>query len=92
MTRGIPRNKTVQDKIIHRYKIASGHLKKVVQMIESGEYCIDVIHQSLAVQAALRKADESVLKNHLETCVSNDIKKGNSKVAIDEIMRVFEKK
>jgi DNA-binding FrmR family transcriptional regulator len=92
MTRGIPRNKTVQGKITHRYKIASGHLKKVVKMIESGEYCIDVIHQSLAVQAALRKADELVLKNHLETCVSDDIKKGNSKMAIDEIMRVFEKK
>ncbi len=65
---------------------------KVIKMIEGGEYCIDVIHQSLAVQSALKKADQLVLKNHLETCVSEDIKKGNSKAAIDEIMRVFEKK
>ena len=40
-------------------------------MLESGEYCIDIVHQSLAVQAALKKADEEVLKNHLETCVSD---------------------
>jgi len=77
--------------IIHRYKIASGHLKKVIQMIESGEYCIDIVHQSLAVQAALKKADQQVLKNHLETCVSNSIKKGKGKSAIKEIMEVLEK-
>jgi len=86
------RNNNVNNVVSQRYKIASGHLKKVIRMIENGEYCIDIIHQSLAVQAALRKADDLVLKNHLETCVSDDIKKGNSKKAIDEIMKVLEKK
>ncbi len=81
-----------QNSTIHRYKIAIGHLKKVVKMMEEGQYCIDIIHQSLAVQSALRKADEKVLKNHLQTCVSDDIKKGNSKKAIEEVMRVFEKR
>ena len=86
------RNNNVNKAVTHRYKIASGHLKKVIKMIENGDYCIDIIHQSLAVQAALRKADDLVLKNHLETCVSDDIKKGNSRKAIDEVMKVLEKK
>jgi CsoR family transcriptional regulator, copper-sensing transcriptional repressor len=86
------RNNNVNKVVTNRYKIASGHLKKVIRMIENGDYCIDIIHQSLAVQAALRKADDLVLKNHLETCVSDDIKNGNSRKAIDEVMKVFEKK
>lgn len=77
--------------LIHRYKIASGHLKKVIKMIETGEYCIDVIHQSLAVQAALKKADQEVLENHLNTCVSDAIRRGNKKEVISEVMKVVRK-
>ncbi|KKQ49508.1 MAG: hypothetical protein US67_C0014G0010 [Candidatus Woesebacteria bacterium GW2011_GWD1_38_10] len=81
----------LQKSIIHRFKIASGHLKKVIRMVEAGDYCIDIVHQSLAVQAALKKADQLVLKNHLDTCVSDSIKKGEGKKAIAEIMEVLEK-
>lgn len=77
--------------VAHRYKIALGHLKKVIKMQESGEYCIDIVHQSLAVQAALKKADQLVLKDHLNTCVSDSIKKGDGSEAINEIMEVLKK-
>lgn len=79
-------------KILHRYQIARGHLKKVISMLESDSYCINIVHQSLAIQAALKKADDEVLKNHLETCVSESIKKGNSKEAIGEVMEVLKKR
>ena len=78
--------------ILHRLKIAKGHLDKVITMYEKGEYCIDIVHQSLAVQAALKKTDEMILKTHLETCVAESIKKGNSKKAIAEVMEILEKK
>lgn len=61
-------------------------------MYKKGDYCIDIVHQSLAVQAALKKADEEILKNHLETCVADSIKNGQSKKAIDEVMEILEKK
>lgn len=61
-------------------------------MLEHGAYCIDIVHQSLAVQSALKKADEVVLKNHLETCVSDSIKAGQSKKAIAEVMQVLKKR
>lgn len=79
-------------RILHRYQIAKGHLEKVISMIESGAYCIDVVHQSLAIQSALKRADEEVLKNHLETCVSDAIKRGDSKKAIKEVVGVLKKR
>jgi DNA-binding FrmR family transcriptional regulator len=79
-------------KILHRYQIARGHLEKVVSMLESDAYCIDIVHQSLAVQAALKKADDEVLKNHLETCVADSIREGNSREAIGEVMQVLKKR
>lgn len=72
-------------------KIARGHLDRVISMVEDGHYCIDVIHQSLAVQAALKQIDELVLKNHMETCVAEEIRKGNSKEVIDEVLKIMEK-
>lgn len=92
MSRGIPKDKTIKRKIVHRFKIAKGHLEKVISMIESDEYCIDIVHQSIAVQAALKEIDKIIIKNHLETCVSDAIKEGNDKEVIDELMKVLDKK
>ena len=61
MPKGIPRDTSVQKKILHRMKIARGHLNRVIKMMEQGDYCVDVIHQSLAVQAALRSIDQEIL-------------------------------
>lgn len=83
------RPKDTQERILHRLKIARGHLNKVIQMVEDGDYCIDVIHQSQAVQSALKEADSLTLENHLNTCVVDQIKKGKSKTTIEEIMKVL---
>jgi len=82
----------VNKRILHRYQIAKGHLEKVISMIKNGSYCIDIVHQSLAIQAALKKADDEVLRNHLETCVSDAIKRGDSKKAINEVVGVLKKR
>lgn len=78
-------------KTIHRFKIARGHLDKVIQMAENNDYCIDVIHQSQAVQSALREADNQLLDSHLKTCVVEQIKNGKAEQSIEEIMKVFRK-
>lgn len=83
--------KNVQERISHRLKISQGHLRKVLAMIENGEYCIDVLHQSQAVQKALKEVDTLILENHLKTCVSDAIKKGDSVKVIAEVMEVFKK-
>lgn len=85
------RPKDTQERILHRLQIAQGHLKKVLNMIENGEYCIDVIHQSQAVQRALQEADSVILENHLRGCVVDHIKKGEAETSINEIMSVLKK-
>lgn len=85
------RPKNTQEAILHRLNIAKGHLQKVIQMVETGQYCIDVIHQSQAVQRALEEADHVVLENHLKTCVVDHIRKGETDISIAEIMNVFKK-
>lgn len=84
--------KNEKERVLHRLQIARGHLDKVIKMQTSGEYCIDVLHQSLAVQNALKEADSLILENHLKTCASDAIRKGNSEEAISEVMQVFKKK
>lgn len=61
-------------------------------MVEDDEYCIGVVHQILAVTSALKNVDEIILENHLKTCVSDSIKRGDSDAAIKEVMEVLKKK
>ncbi len=84
--------KDTQERILHRFKIASGHLKKVIEMIEKDDYCIDIIHQSQAVQKALEEANNLILENHLKTCASDAIRGGRQEEAVAEVMNVFKRK
>jgi len=80
-------------KLLQRMKIARGHLSKVIEMVEKGEYCLDVIQQSQAVQSALSKADEAILENHLKTCVRNSMESGkNIDEKVKEVIEVFKRK
>lgn len=92
MPKGIPRDQSVERNILHRLKITRGHLDKVIEMVERGHYCIDIVHQSMAVQAALRETDQVVLKNHMQTCVADSIRNGQANDVIDEVMKIMEKK
>lgn len=85
------RPKDTQERILHRLKIAQGHLEKVIKMVEKDEYCIDVIHQSQAVQKALKETDNVILENHLKTCATDAIRKGKKDEAIKEVMQVFKR-
>lgn len=87
-------DKTIKDAIAHRLAIAEGHLKKVRKMVQEESYCLDIIHQSQAVQAALKKVDEEVLHGHLHSCVLKDIHepKGKKEKLVQEIVEVFRKK
>ena len=85
------RPKDKKEAILHRLKITKGHLQKVLQMVEADDYCIDVIHQSQAVQRALEETDSVLLENHLKTCVVDHIKKGEAEKSVAEIMNVFKR-
>ena len=57
-----------------RIASATGHLKGIERMIDEQAYCIDIIQQIQAVQAALNKINTLLLDNHLKTCVTEAIR------------------
>ena len=83
----------VKKQAVDRLARIEGHLKKVRQMVEEDEYCPNVIHQSKAVQAALKKVDDIVLHGHLHSCVFNEIHGTKSKKGklIEEIVDLFKR-
>ena len=85
------RPKDTQERILHRLKITRGHLDKVIKMVDANEYCIDIIHQMQAVEAAVRETEGVVLENHLKTCTADAIRSGNQEEAVKEVMEVFKK-
>lgn len=85
------RPKDTQERILHRLKISQGHLKKVIKMVEDDCYCVDVLHQSQAIQKALKETDNLMLENHLQKCVADAIGNGRKNEAIAEVMQVFKK-
>ena len=78
---------------LRRLKTIEGHLRGVIRMVEKDAYCIDVIRQIQAVDAALNKVSTQILENHLNSCVITAIQ-GNDKKerqrVLKEITEVFE--
>lgn len=83
-----------KNQALQRLAIAQGHLQKVKEMIGNEHYCPEVIHQSQAVQAALKKVDEIILHGHLHSCVLKDIHgpKAKNEKLVEEIVDLFKKK
>jgi DNA-binding FrmR family transcriptional regulator len=79
--------------VLKRLRSISGHVSGIERMVSEDAYCIDVIKQVQAVQAALNKVNDLILENHLNTCVieavRGDSKKERERV-LDEIVEVFE--
>ena len=48
-----------------------GQVRGVARMIQDDRYCVDVMIQIAAVRAALKKIEEAVLRDHLDSCVFN---------------------
>ncbi len=80
-----------KEKLKARLAKAIGHLNAVYRMVDEKKYCIDVLHQLKAVQSALDKTAEVILRQHLETCVVEAVKNQDSERVIDELIQVFKK-
>ena len=79
--------------ITQRLASTAGHIKGIERMVQEDEYCIDIIRQIQAVQAALNKVSALVLDNHLHTCVSAAIKGDDPderEAMLQEVTSVFE--
>ncbi|MFH2039580.1 MAG: metal-sensitive transcriptional regulator [Chloroflexota bacterium] len=81
------------DDPLQRLKTTEGHLRGVIRMLEEGAYCIDVIRQIQAIEAALNKVSGLILEQHLNSCVITAVKgedPAERQRVLKEILEVFE--
>ncbi len=82
----------LEKEAIGRLKRIEGQVAGIQKMIGERRYCMDIVNQISAVEAALHKVSAMVLRNHMETCVLSAFRstdKSEVKVKIDELMRVY---
>jgi DNA-binding FrmR family transcriptional regulator len=87
----MPKVSNPKQDVARRLKIVDGHLRKVIDMVESNVYCIDILQQTAAVKSAIKKAEEVLLHNHINYCVVKAIKSNGQAKAVEELMQVFKK-
>ena len=82
-----------ENNALRRLKTVEGHLCGITRMVEEDAYCIDVIRQIQAVEAALNKVSSIILEDHLNSCVITAIQgedPGERERVLAEIREVFE--
>jgi DNA-binding FrmR family transcriptional regulator len=86
---GVPRpNGDALGKRVNRIE---GQVRGIGKMIAEDRYCIDVLTQVSAVQAALDALALALLEHHLHGCVRQAIESGDGERAIDEALTVIRK-
>lgn len=78
---------------LQRLKTVEGHVRGIEKMVEDGAYCIDVIRQIQAVQAALNKVSAIILDEHLNSCLITAVRgedPDERERVLSEITEVFE--
>ncbi|MEX2540331.1 MAG: metal-sensitive transcriptional regulator [Trueperaceae bacterium] len=75
---------------VRRLKGARGHLEGVLRMLDDPSvYCVDVMKQLSAVQGAITKVNEKVLRSHIRDHVSTAILRGDTDEIVDELMEAL---
>lgn len=85
---------TKKTELLRRLKSIAGHIKGIEKMVAEDAYCIDVISQVQAVQAALNKVNVQILDDHLHSCVITAVRGDDAterERMLREIAGVFEK-
>ena len=78
-----------KNKAIRRLKIIHGQVGGVAKLVDEERYCLDILTQIAAIQEALRGVSKEVVRNHLETCVTDAIEKGNGEDHYKELTDIM---
>ncbi|WP_096199544.1 metal-sensitive transcriptional regulator [Bacillus sp. FJAT-45350] len=78
-----------KEKLVNRLKRIEGQVRGLQKMIDDDRYCVDILVQVSAVDAALKKVGYTLLEQHTKGCVSQAIQSGEGDDAINELMKVI---
>lgn len=76
--------------LITRLNKIEGQVRGVKDMVENDRYCVDILTQVSAIQAALNSFNKELLSRHIKSCVAQDIREGRDEV-IDELCETLKK-
>ena len=79
-----PGYKASKDELLNRLARVEGQVRGVSRMVEEDRYCIDVLTQIEAVEAALNKVALGLLDDHVRHCMRGG--KGASDEQVEELM------
>lgn len=57
--------------VVNRLKRAHGHLKSIIEMIETARPCLDIAQQLHAVEKAVGQAKKTLIQDHLDHCLED---------------------
>ena len=84
------RSEMEQKDLINRLSRIEGQIRGIKGMVEKDAYCIDIITQVAAANAALNSFNRELLIRHMKTCVAEDIREGKNE-KMDELVSIFQR-
>lgn len=84
------RDITEKKDLISRLNRIEGQVRGIKVMVEEDRYCVDIVTQVSAVQAAFNSFNKELLARHIKSCVSEDIR-GGKEEAVDELCELLKK-
>lgn len=88
--KNVPRNEKEVKRLKNRLNRMTGQLNGIGKMLDDNRYCGDILIQIAAVESALQSFGYLVLKEHMETCMAEEIRKGNTGT-IEEVVELVKK-
>jgi CsoR family transcriptional regulator, copper-sensing transcriptional repressor len=85
------RNLTEQKDLMTRLNRIEGQVRGLKAMLEDERYCVDILTQVSAVQAALNGFSRVLLSHHIKTCVVDQIEAGNAEETVEELCKTIQK-
>ena len=84
------KNRTEEEKkrIIKRLSMVEGQIRGIKQMIENERDCNDIVIQLSAINNGLKSLGNSMIENHMKTCMVEEIQKGNVDI-IENMMNLM---
>lgn len=78
-------------RVINLLKTSKGQIEGIIKMLEDNRYCVDISKQILAVQAQLKKANLTIIDQHIKHCVRQAFSEGHGDEKVDEIIELLDK-
>ncbi len=75
---------------IKRLNYIEGHLRGIRKMVDEETYCVDIFKQTYAVQRAIEKFEQVLLRDHLNHCVPDGIREGRDDEVLGELAQLFD--